>query len=296
VRVQADFDTVVSRHGDFVEGELEEVLLHANAPAHVLEAFQTHAADRKALCFTPTVATAYAMTETFQGAGIAAEALDGSTPLDERRAILSRLRTGITQVVCNCAVLAEGFDEPSLDCIIVARPTHSQPFYQQMIGRGTRTYPGKRDCLILDVVGVRRTGQDLSRNVLRGFHDDTGCFLLRGFWLNHDFDILIERLEKAEYPINRVAPKATTDHVRYVGLLDPHQCCRCALRELAGFHDLLHLEHQLRLHIVPSSRRASKVRKNILSVSDVSCVAGEGYTCMISIVRVISTKSWDTKA
>src|SRR5437867_2320380 len=46
------------------------------------------------------------------------------------------------------------FDEPSVDCIIVARPTQSALLYQQMLGRGTRTYPGKTDCLLLDVVGV----------------------------------------------------------------------------------------------------------------------------------------------
>ena len=51
-------------------------------------------------------------------------------------------------------MLTEGFDEPSVDCIIVARPTQSAPLYQQMLGRGTRTYPGKTDCLLLDVVGV----------------------------------------------------------------------------------------------------------------------------------------------
>ena len=129
-------------------------LLAANAPEQVLEAFQEHARDRKALCFTPTVKTAYAIAEAFQEAGIAAEALDGTTPLDERRAILERLHTGETQVVCNCGVLTEGFDEPSIDCIIMARPTQSRVLYTQMLGRGTRTYPGKPDCLILDVVGV----------------------------------------------------------------------------------------------------------------------------------------------
>src|SRR4030095_15946119 len=97
---------------------------------------------------------AYAMAETFGAAGIAAEALDGSTPLATRRAILQRLHTGETRVVDNCAVLTEGFDEPSVDCIMVARPTQSAPLYQQMLGRGTRTYPGKTDCLVLDVVGV----------------------------------------------------------------------------------------------------------------------------------------------
>ncbi len=154
VLLHADFDALRTRHGDFVEAELETLLLEANAPAQVLAAFQAHAAERKALLFTPTVATAYAMAETFCAAGIAAEALDATTPLATRRAILQRLHTGATRVVANCAVLTEGFDEPSIDCIIVARPTQSLPLYQQMLGRGTRTYPGKTDCLLLDVVGV----------------------------------------------------------------------------------------------------------------------------------------------
>jgi ATP-dependent helicase IRC3 len=154
VLLQADFDALRTQHGDFVEAELESLLLEANAPAQVLAAFQAHAADRKALLFTPTVATAYAMAETFWTAGIPAEALDATTPLATRRAILQRLHTGATRVVANCAVLTEGFDEPSVDCIIIARPTQSAVLYQQMLGRGTRTYPGKTDCLVLDVVGV----------------------------------------------------------------------------------------------------------------------------------------------
>ncbi len=154
VLLQADFDALRTQRGDFVDADLETLLLAANAPAQVLAAFQAHAADRKALLFTPTVAMAYAMADTFCTAGIAAEALDATTPLGTRRAILQRLHTGATRVVANCAVLTEGFDEPSLDCIIVARPTQSLSLYQQMLGRGTRTYPGKTDCLILDVVGV----------------------------------------------------------------------------------------------------------------------------------------------
>src|SRR5688500_13079260 len=152
------------RQGDFVERDLETLLLEANTPVHVVAAFKTQAAERKALLFTPTVAMAHAMAETFCAAGIPAEALDGRTPLFERRAILQRLRAGQTRVVANCAVLTEGFDEPSVDCIIMARPTRSRPLYQQMLGRGTRTYPGKSDCLVLDVVGVssRHTLQTVS--------------------------------------------------------------------------------------------------------------------------------------
>ena len=154
VLLQADFDVLRTQQGDFVDAELATLLLAANAPAQILAAFQTHAAERKALVFTPTVALAYAMVDTFRGAGMPAEALDGTTPLATRRAILQRLHTGETRVVANCAVLTEGFDEPSVDCIIIARPTQSAPLYQQMLGRGTRTYPGKTDCLVLDVVGV----------------------------------------------------------------------------------------------------------------------------------------------
>src|SRR5207237_9363962 len=88
-----------------------------------------------------------------RAAGLAAEAPDGTPPLATRRAILRRLHTGATRVVANCAVLTEGFDEPSVDAIIIARPTQSALLYQQMLGRVTRTFPGKTDCLVLDVVG-----------------------------------------------------------------------------------------------------------------------------------------------
>jgi superfamily II DNA or RNA helicase len=94
------------------------------------------------------------MAKAFEKAGVQAEALDGGTPLEIRREILRRFHRGETQVVANCAVLTEGFDEPAVDCIVVARPTRSRPLYVQMIGRGTRPYPGKDDCLVLDLVGA----------------------------------------------------------------------------------------------------------------------------------------------
>jgi superfamily II DNA or RNA helicase len=154
VSLQVDLDKVGVRHGDFIESQLEGALLAASAPEHVVAAYQEHTPGRKALVFTPTVKVAYAMRDAFQEAGVAAEALDGTTPLETRRAILQRLHSGDTMVLANCAVLTEGYDEPSVDCIIVARPTKSKPLYIQMCGRGTRPYPGKEDCLIVDVVGV----------------------------------------------------------------------------------------------------------------------------------------------
>lgn len=154
VALEVDLDSVSVSKGDFSESDLGDALMDADAPQHVLEAYQQHAAERKALIFTPTVKLAHKMAGIFKANGIPAEAVDGTTPPDERRGILRRLHSGLTHVVANCGVLTEGFDEPSIDCVIVARPTKSKPLYIQMIGRGTRPYPGKSDCLVIDVVGV----------------------------------------------------------------------------------------------------------------------------------------------
>jgi superfamily II DNA or RNA helicase len=154
VRLAADFHALHTRAGDVIDREAEELLLAADAPHHAVAAYQAHAAGRKALLFTPTVRVAHAMAEAFENAGVAATAIDGETPTDARRATLRQFGAGAVRVVANCGVLTEGFDEPSADCILIARPTRSRSLYVQMIGRGTRPFPGKGDCLILDLVGA----------------------------------------------------------------------------------------------------------------------------------------------
>jgi len=154
IQLEADFGGLHVRRGDFVEAEVERELLAADAPAHVAEAWLEHGKDRRGLIFATTVRLAHAIAEELLEAGIAAEALDGTTPQEERRAILGRLRTGETAAVANCAVLTEGFDEPTIDCVAIVRPTRSRLLYQQMIGRGTRRWPGKFNCLLLDFVGA----------------------------------------------------------------------------------------------------------------------------------------------
>jgi superfamily II DNA or RNA helicase len=56
--------------------------------------------------------------------------------------------------VVNCALLIEGWDQPVVDCIVMASPTHSGIVYYQCVGRGTRLHPDKRDCLVLDLANV----------------------------------------------------------------------------------------------------------------------------------------------
>ena len=154
IGVEINLDLIRTQRGDFVDSDLEQLLLTADAPVTVVDAVLEHAAQRKTLIFTPTVNIAHVLAAKLREAGIVAEAVDGKTPLQDRRAMLKRFRSGSTQVMINCGVLTEGYDEPSVDCVILCRPTKSATLFTQMIGRGTRPYPGKQNCLIIDLVGL----------------------------------------------------------------------------------------------------------------------------------------------
>jgi superfamily II DNA or RNA helicase len=154
VETGMDMRRVRKTGGDYSDGDLGREMEESGAVAQIADAYVEHGEGRKTVAFTPTVATAHALAAALRARGVAAEALDGGTGADERRAILARLKTGETQVVTNCAVLTEGFDEPSISCVIVARPTRFHGLYVQMVGRGTRLHPGKRDLLVLDIVGA----------------------------------------------------------------------------------------------------------------------------------------------
>lgn len=146
-------DVKISR-GDYSAGEAGSLMMKAGAPVLLARAVREHAPDRKALVFCPTVAMTEAVAAEFVADGVRASWVSGETPADERRERLAAFSRGDLQVMVNCAVLTEGYDEPTVDCIVIARPTKSQALYVQMVGRGTRRHPDKADCLVLDVVGA----------------------------------------------------------------------------------------------------------------------------------------------
>lgn len=154
VRTSMDLGKVRKTRGDYADGSLGDELENSGAIEEIADAYVKYAAERKGVAFTPTVETATHLAAALCERGIPAEMVSGQTPTEERRAILGRLKTGQTQVVTNCAVLTEGFDEPSISCVVVARPTKFHGLYVQMVGRGTRLYPGKKDLLVLDVTGA----------------------------------------------------------------------------------------------------------------------------------------------
>lgn len=155
-RVVLDFDMseLRVRGGDFVDTEAADALVAAGAPLAAVDAWRLHASGRKALIFTPTVDSARLFAKAFDQEGIASAFVSGDTPIDERRRILADFTAGRITVLANCAVLTEGYDEPSVGCVIMARPTKSRALYTQMLGRGVRLYPGKVDCVAIDLVGV----------------------------------------------------------------------------------------------------------------------------------------------
>jgi superfamily II DNA or RNA helicase len=154
VETTMNLDRVKKSGGDFSKGSLGDAMEATGVIDQIADAYVTYASDRKGVAFTPTVKTAQHLAEALSARGIAAEAVYGDMPTDDRKAVLARLKTGETQVVTNCAVLTEGFDEPSIDCVVVARPTKFHGLYVQMVGRGTRLHPGKKDLLVLDVTGA----------------------------------------------------------------------------------------------------------------------------------------------
>ena len=149
-----DLGSVKVSRGDYQAEDLSRALRAAGAPAHTAVALTEHALDRKSIVFVPTVALAHETAAAIDAAGIPAAALDGTTPDDERAAIIRRLAAGELRCVVNVDVLTEGFDEPSVDCIAIAAPTRSRIAYVQRVGRGTRIHPHKSDCLVLDLAGV----------------------------------------------------------------------------------------------------------------------------------------------
>ena len=139
------------RNGDFISSELSKAINTPERNRIIINNYKLYAAQRKkSLAFCVDVQHAKDLAEAFNQQGIPALAVYGAMPDKERALALSLFSNGKYSVLTNCQLLTEGFDEPSIDCVIMGRPTQSTALFTQMIGRGTRTFPLKRDCLVLD--------------------------------------------------------------------------------------------------------------------------------------------------
>ena len=155
VKADTDLSGVHTRAGDFAQGELEAAVNTNQRNAIIVRAFKYYASNRRAAAFCAGVQHAKDLADTFNHAGIKASAVWGDMDPENRKATLEAYEAGQIQVLTNCEILTEGWDSPATDCLLMARPTKSGALYQQMIGRGTRLFPGKENCLILEFTSNR---------------------------------------------------------------------------------------------------------------------------------------------
>jgi superfamily II DNA or RNA helicase len=152
--VDPDLRGVRTQAGDYVESQLAACMDREKLVGDVVTHWLKFGEGRRTVAFACSVGHSVHICDEFRRADIRAEHLDGSTPLDDRTAILARLASGETQVVTNCMVLTEGWDMPEIGCAILARPTKKMGLFRQMIGRVLRPADGKPDAIVLDHSGA----------------------------------------------------------------------------------------------------------------------------------------------
>jgi len=150
-----DYEQLHVRAGEFIAGEVEDLMDDDALVQAACAEIVTEAADRKSiLIFASGVKHAKHIVATFKEKhGAECGFVSGDTPSKERASILARFRRGDLRLLVNVGVLTTGFDAPGIDCVALLRPTMSPGLYYQMVGRGFRLAPGKTDCLVLDFGG-----------------------------------------------------------------------------------------------------------------------------------------------
>lgn len=132
--------------GDFKAGDLGTAL--DPYLDQIAEEMRKYCADRKTVVFLPLVKTSQKFRNVLCEHGFKAAEVNGES--QDRAEILQAFDRGDYNVLCNSMLLTEGWDCPSVDCVVVLRPTKVRSLYSQMVGRGTRLFPGKDHLLLLD--------------------------------------------------------------------------------------------------------------------------------------------------
>nr|DAN95074.1 MAG TPA: Chromatin remodeling complex ATPase [Caudoviricetes sp.] len=148
IPLQLDISQVTLSGGDFAVGGLGTAL--DPYLEQIAAEMQTACAGRKTVVFLPLIKTSQKFRDILNSKGFRAAEVNGQS--EDRAEILSDFSNGKYNVLCNSMLLTEGWDCPSVDCIVVLRPTKVRSLYSQMVGRGTRLSPetGKKDLLLLD--------------------------------------------------------------------------------------------------------------------------------------------------
>lgn len=148
-----DLSHVKRAGGEYVLKDLGEAMNQARLFGPIIATWQSKGEGRPTLLFAVNVAHSRRLADAFEKAGVPAAHIDANTPTEVRNDLLAAVSSGRIRVLCSVGVLTTGVDCPPIACVILARPTLSYNLHVQMIGRGTRPAPGKRDLIVLDHAG-----------------------------------------------------------------------------------------------------------------------------------------------
>lgn len=146
IPLELDLSAVSMQSGDFKASEVGTAL--DPYLEQIADEMLKYCTDKKTVVFLPLVKTSQKFRDILNEKGFKAAEVNGDSK--DRAEVLDDFSKGKYNVLCNSMLLTEGWDEPSVDCIVVLRPTKVRSLYSQMVGRGTRLYPGKEDLLLLD--------------------------------------------------------------------------------------------------------------------------------------------------
>ena len=142
--------------GDYQNKEMDMLLNKRPSIERLYQSFGEYGKDRKGIVYAINISHAKKIMELYQEHGIKAVAIDSKTPAMERQADIEAFKKGDIQVLVNVDIFSEGFDCPDVEFVQLARPTLSLAKYLQMVGRGLRVAKGKKNCVIIDNVGLYR--------------------------------------------------------------------------------------------------------------------------------------------
>ena len=142
--------------GDYQNKEMDMLLNKKPSIERLYRSLEEYGKDRKGIVYAINISHAQKITKLYQEHGVKAIAIDSKTPATERQQDIEAFKKGDIQVLVNVDIFSEGFDCPDMEFVQLARPTLSLAKYLQMVGRGLRVAKGKKNCVIIDNVGLYR--------------------------------------------------------------------------------------------------------------------------------------------
>ena len=142
--------------GDYQNKEMDMLLNKKPSIERLYQSLEEYGKDRKGIVYAINISHAQKITKQYQEHGVRAIAIDSKTPATERQQDIEAFKKGDIQVLVNVDIFSEGFDCPDVEFVQLARPTLSLAKYLQMVGRGLRVAKGKKNCVIIDNVGLYR--------------------------------------------------------------------------------------------------------------------------------------------